>query len=67
MPPGISAADLAAKPFHIYHEDFYAIIGSNPSLTILAETATDPLYHEAFVWLVHFFGPSDCPGTATER
>lgn len=50
MPPGIAAADLLAKPFHIYNDEFYSIIGDNPTLTIIAETETDPLFHEAVVW-----------------
>lgn len=50
MPPGIDPADLLAKPFHIYDEEFYAIIGSDPTLTLIAETASDPLFHEAVVW-----------------
>ncbi|KAF3766187.1 calcium-dependent phosphotriesterase [Cryphonectria parasitica EP155] len=50
MPPGISAADLSAKPFHVYDEDFLSVIGQNPTLTLIAEQATDPLFHEAVVW-----------------
>lgn len=50
MPPGISAADLVARPFHIYDDAFYSVIGENPTLTLIAETATDPLFHEAVVW-----------------
>lgn len=50
MPPGIAPADLAARPFHIYSDDFLAILGDNPTLTLLAETASDPLFHEAVVW-----------------
>lgn len=50
MPPGVPPADLLAKPFHIYDEDFRSIIGENPTLTLIAETATDPLFHEAVVW-----------------
>lgn len=52
MPPGIAPAELLAKPFHVYDEEFLDIIGENPTLTLLAEEATDPLYHEAVVWLV---------------
>lgn len=50
MPPGVTPAELLAKPFHVYDEEFLAIIGQNPTLTLLAEEATDPLYHEAVVW-----------------
>ena len=49
-PPGISDADLLAKPFHIYDDEFYAIIGCNPTLTIIASSDKDPLFHEAVVW-----------------
>ncbi|KAJ0124850.1 evolved d-pantonohydrolase [Diaporthe amygdali] len=50
MPPGIAPEELLAKPFHIYDDDFYDIIGSEPTLTLIAETETDPLFHEAVVW-----------------
>lgn len=50
MPPGITPAELLAKPFHVYDDEFYSIIGENPTLTLIAEQATDPLYHEAVVW-----------------
>lgn len=41
---------LTQKPFHIYDDEFYEIIGSDPTLTLLAETSGDPLFHEAVVW-----------------
>lgn len=41
---------LSAKPFHVYDEEFYSIIGSDPKLTLIAETSGDPLFHEAVVW-----------------
>lgn len=50
MPPGISPEDLLAKPFHIYDDEFLSVIGSEPTLSLIAETATDPLFHEAVVW-----------------
>lgn len=50
MPPGISPEDLLAKPFHVYDQEFQSIIGSEPTLTLIAETETDPLFHEAVVW-----------------
>lgn len=50
VPPGISTDDLHAKPFHVYDDEFYSIIGTDPTLTLLAETASDPVYHEAVVW-----------------
>ncbi|KUI59377.1 hypothetical protein VP1G_06659 [Cytospora mali] len=49
-PPNISEEDLLAKPFHIYDQDFYSIIGTEPTLTLLAENASNPVYHEAVVW-----------------
>jgi gluconolactonase len=50
LPPGTDSASLKARPFHVYHDDFYAIIGSNPTLTVVAATDKDPLFHEAVVW-----------------
>lgn len=50
LPPGLSQADALAKPFHIYDEAFYDIIGPNPSLTVIATSGVDPLFHEAVVW-----------------
>ncbi|KAG6359995.1 hypothetical protein INS49_011051 [Diaporthe citri] len=55
MPPGITPEDLLAKPFHVYDDEFRSIIGSEPTLSLIAETATDPLFHEAVVW----FEPTD--------
>lgn len=52
MPPTVDAAQLVAKPFHVYNEAFYSVIGQEPTLTLIAETATDPLFHEAVVWSV---------------
>ncbi|KAK8847529.1 hypothetical protein IAR55_005387 [Kwoniella newhampshirensis] len=50
VPPGMNEESLKARPFHIYHESFYDIIGPDPSLTLIAETEKDPLFHEAAVW-----------------
>ena len=33
--------------------DFLSIIGSEPTLSLIAETETDPLFHEAVVWYVN--------------
>jgi hypothetical protein len=41
-----------AKPFHIYDDEFYSILGNNPTLTLIAEEASNPLFHEAVVWSV---------------
>ena len=40
------------RPFHVYDKGFYDIIGSNPTLTLIAKSAKDPLFHEAVVWYV---------------
>ncbi|KAI1848955.1 hypothetical protein JX266_005383 [Neoarthrinium moseri] len=48
--PGVTEESLTAKPFHIYDDDFYEVIGDNPTLTLLARTESDPLFHEAVVW-----------------
>lgn len=48
--PGVTADSLTAKPFHIYNDEFYNVIGENPTLTLLAQTDSDPLFHEAVVW-----------------
>ncbi|KAK7753761.1 hypothetical protein SLS62_004386 [Diatrype stigma] len=44
------ATHVAAKPFHVYDEEFYNVIGPNPTLTLIASTDSDPLFHEAVVW-----------------
>ncbi|ORY62688.1 lactonohydrolase [Pseudomassariella vexata] len=48
--PGVTEESLNAKPFHIYDDEFYDIIGSDPTLTIVASSDTNPLFHEAVVW-----------------
>ncbi|KAK4946064.1 hypothetical protein LTR10_014866 [Elasticomyces elasticus] len=50
VPPGITLDEALAKPFHIYDDAFYDIIGSNPTLTVIASQGIDPLYHEAVSW-----------------
>ncbi|KAK4040376.1 hypothetical protein C8A01DRAFT_15715 [Parachaetomium inaequale] len=50
IPPGTTKESLAAQPFHIYDEEFLAIIGPNPTLTLLGHTESDPIFHEATVW-----------------
>ncbi|KAH6628789.1 hypothetical protein F5144DRAFT_325114 [Chaetomium tenue] len=49
-PPGTNKESLTAQPFHIYDEEFLAIIGPNPTLTLLNHTESDPIFHEAPVW-----------------
>jgi gluconolactonase len=50
VPPGHETSSLTAKPFHIYDEEFFDVIGSNPTLTLIARTDSNPLFHEAVVW-----------------
>ncbi|XP_014557813.1 hypothetical protein COCVIDRAFT_25602 [Bipolaris victoriae FI3] len=48
--PGTTAESLLAKPFHIYDPEFYDVIGTDPSLTTIATSPSDPLFHEAVTW-----------------
>ncbi|KAH6967717.1 lactonohydrolase [Ilyonectria robusta] len=48
--PGVTQKSLTAKPFHVYDEEFYDVIGKDPSLTLIATSETDPIFHEAVVW-----------------
>jgi gluconolactonase len=41
---------LKERPFHVYHPDFLKILGQSPTLTLIADAGTDPLFHEAVVW-----------------
>lgn len=50
IPPGITKSAATSKPFHIYNDAFYDIIGPNPSLTVIASSGVDPIFHEAVVW-----------------
>ncbi|KAI0025573.1 D-lactonohydrolase [Xylariomycetidae sp. FL0641] len=50
IPPGYDMASLKEKPFHIYDDEFYDVIGANPTLTHIANAGKNPLYHEAVVW-----------------
>ncbi|KAI0202356.1 gluconolactonase [Astrocystis sublimbata] len=50
IPPGHDLASLKDKPFHVYDDEFYDVIGTNPTLTLIANSGTDPLFHEAVVW-----------------
>jgi gluconolactonase len=43
---------LTSQPFHVYDEEFLKIIGSTPTLTRIAYSEVDPLFHEAVVWYV---------------
>jgi gluconolactonase len=48
--PGQTEESLLAKPFHIFDDEFYDIIGENPSLTTIATSESDPIFHEAVTW-----------------
>lgn len=50
IPPGSTEKSLLNRPFHIYDEEFLRILGGNPSLTRIAYSKVDPLFHEAVVW-----------------
>ncbi|KAI1386517.1 calcium-dependent phosphotriesterase [Hypoxylon trugodes] len=50
IPPGYDLESLTDKPFHIYDDEFYDVIGTNPTLTLIANAGTNPLFHEATVW-----------------
>ncbi len=49
----MTAESLEAKPFHIYDDEFHDVIGESPTLTLIAESDKNPLFHEAVVWYVH--------------
>ncbi|KIY02630.1 uncharacterized protein Z520_01095 [Fonsecaea multimorphosa CBS 102226] len=55
VPPGVTLQEALAKPFHVYDEAFLDIIGTNPTLTLIASTNSNPLFHEAVVWYVYSF------------
>lgn len=48
--PGQTLESMSAKPFHIYDDEFLDVIGDNPSLTTIATSAVNPLFHEAVTW-----------------
>lgn len=48
--PGATDVSLKEKPFHIYDDEFYDIIGDSPTLTRIATSDEDPIFHEAVVW-----------------
>ncbi|KAI0423944.1 D-lactonohydrolase [Xylaria sp. FL1042] len=50
VPPGYDLAALKEKPFHVYDDEFYDVIGPNPTLTLIAQSEIDPIFHEAVVW-----------------
>ncbi|KAJ3577587.1 hypothetical protein NPX13_g2980 [Xylaria arbuscula] len=48
VPPGYDLDALKEKPFHVYDDEFYDVIGPNPSLTIIARS-TPPTNEVFFV------------------
>jgi gluconolactonase len=52
VPPGHTEDSLTERPFHVYDKEFLKIIGKTPTLTRIAHSPKDPLYHEAVVWYV---------------
>ncbi|PON30796.1 hypothetical protein TGAM01_v200216 [Trichoderma gamsii] len=50
IPPGSTLESLKERPFHVHHPDFLKILGNSPTLTLIADAGTDPLFHEAVVW-----------------
>ncbi|KAI0621142.1 Lactonase [Pyrenophora tritici-repentis] len=48
--PGVTEESLQAKPFLVFDDEFYDVIGPNPSLTTIASSDSDPLFHEAVTW-----------------
>ena len=50
IPPGSTGDSLTERPFHIYDDEFLRILGDSPTLTRIAHSEKDPLYHEAVVW-----------------
>ncbi|TGJ81057.1 hypothetical protein E0Z10_g7713 [Xylaria hypoxylon] len=70
VPPGYDVAALIEKPFHVYDDEFYDVIGPNPTLTLIAQSETDPIFHEAVVWYpptneVFFVQSAGNPATGT--
>ncbi|XEV03252.1 hypothetical protein FSHL1_008539 [Fusarium sambucinum] len=48
--PGVTHESLLERPFHVYDAEFVDVIGNNPTLTLLATSDKDPIFHEAVVW-----------------
>ena len=47
LPPGIDLATAKKSPFHVYHPDFYKVIGEDPRLALVLETEGYYSAHEA--------------------
>ncbi|KAJ6104727.1 hypothetical protein N7523_011047 [Penicillium sp. IBT 18751x] len=50
IPPRHTEESLTKRPFHVYDDEFLKIIGGTPTLTRIAHSPKDPLFHEAVVW-----------------
>lgn len=50
VPPGHTVESLKERPFHVYDPAFVTLLGSDPTLTRIAVSDKDPLFHEAVVW-----------------
>ncbi|KAJ5145339.1 hypothetical protein N7448_002731 [Penicillium atrosanguineum] len=50
VPPGHTEESLTQRPFHVYDDEFLKIIGEAPTLSRIAHSPKDPLFHEAVVW-----------------
>ncbi|XDG09417.1 hypothetical protein ABKA04_009032 [Annulohypoxylon sp. FPYF3050] len=50
VPPGLDLESMKSKPFHIFDDEFYDVIGPNPTLTLIATSGNDLLFHEATTW-----------------
>lgn len=53
LPPGLDLATAKKRPFHVYHPDFYKVIGEDPRLALVLETEGYYSAHEA---------PGESPG-----
>jgi gluconolactonase len=47
LPNDLTLAKAKESPFHVYHPDFYAIVGSDPRLAVVRETEGFYSAHEA--------------------
>ncbi|CAK7217699.1 hypothetical protein SBRCBS47491_003259 [Sporothrix bragantina] len=48
--PGHTSESLLERPFHVYDPSFIALLGPDPTLTRIAVSEKNPLFHEAVVW-----------------
>jgi len=46
----VTEESLQAKPFLVFDDEFLDVIGPNPSLTTIASSDSDPIFHEAVTW-----------------